>query len=402
MNPAPMGSAGGVGADKMRPAQKKPEPGTLIIHDNFRDPANPNLVPVQGPFGPVMMPSLEPQHGDVVTIAAQQDGFHGPIQKYEAGLDPTSKFLRADQALQSGPLSKEQARQAVADYTSDFASNMLKSESKFLDSMSNLGTKNSAVNMSSGTSKARIALDLFEGALPGNATSQFDHSARVAKLKNLATAYDLDYSKLQSRDTKICAAEINKLQQGLVNQVSDTLDNSQQVKDARATWDTSVRRFESGNNSVVISAGNEGEHRKYFENYTPGEKLKLPQNFTTNVLENDQVTSVGATRWMENSAGELKEYRAGYSSKSNGVDIYASGSVGLKDPSKADEWGTSFAAPKVAAGMAALHKQNPEMSSAQVEALMRKKLTHPLNTSSGTLEVLDYKKNFEFLSSQTY
>lgn len=108
-------------------------------------------------------------------------------------------------------------------------------------------------------------------------------------------------------------------------------------------------------------------------------------------------TVVGATRWS-NVANGPTEKVAGYSSASSGLAIYASGSLDLqKDGKGAETFGTSFAAPRVAATMATLHKQNPQMSSAQIEHLMKTKFTHQLETSSGSVSVLDYHKSSDLM-----
>ena len=108
------------------------------------------------------------------------------------------------------------------------------------------------------------------------------------------------------------------------------------------------------------------------------------------------------TRWY-NNGGTLKEYRAKYSSGSEGIDIHASGSLGYKDPNVRDAApGTSLAAPRVAAAMATVHKLNPSWSSDQVEKFVQQNLTHQLTSDKGELAVLDYNKTFEFLKGNVY
>lgn len=59
--------------------------------------------------------------------------------------------------------------------------------------------------------------------------------------------------------------------------------------------------------------------------------------------------------------------------------------------------GTSFAAPRVAAGMAALHGKYPQLSSAEVEARLKSQLT-----KGGSVASLDEEKTRQFLQSQSF
>ena len=113
------------------------------------------------------------------------------------------------------------------------------------------------------------------------------------------------------------------------------------------------------------------------------------------------MTSVGATetRVVE---GRNETVRAAYSSVSGGQDIYADGKVRSADGQSALGSGTSFAAPKVAVAMARLHRDHPEMSSAQIENLMKTKLTGSFRDGGLELPVLDRDNTLDFLGNSTY
>ena len=160
-----------------------------------------------------------------------------------------------------------------------------------------------------------------------------------------------------------------------------------------ARWDDAVEGFEKNNNSVVISAGNEGTVEEDLESSIGNRQLRLPTDFETNVLENDLVTSVGAVDGRGTT-------RSAYSSESSGVDIYANGSLTLGEDFEAS--GTSFSSPRVGVTMAELHRLYPDMTSQQVESLMLSNLTENGRNGDSSIKVLKPDVNFEFLRNQKF
>lgn len=368
----------------LTPAQK-PEPGSLIIADTF-----------QGT-------TTDEPHGVIVNRAAMQQGFKGQVytQASPSYLDPRYAPLSL-QVVSGQEGSKERVISVIRKDAARQATQLLQLETNNLNDASKTGAKQTVVNMSSGVSKASIAGRLYsEASCAWTKSSPYLEQSAKLKIKDYAMAFNLDASKLQSSDPKVNGPERAKLQQALVDQVSQGMDGSPEVAGAKKSFLAAVKGFESKHNSVVISAGNEGDVLTNFKKDNGGRNLRLPKDFDENVLQNSEVTSVGATRWY--GAEQLRETRANYSSKNGGVDVYASGSVaGTKDANKAENFGTSFAAPRVAAAMAQLHKDNPSMSSAQVEALLKKNLTHSLATPQGQLEVLDFGKTASYLANNTF
>ena len=338
-------------------------------------------------------------HGMIGTTAARHHGFQGTvIENHTDGPGASAIKLQASTDLVRGQLNGAQARKALTQVLEQDAVGMYDQQIPLLKKMTAAGTKNSAANISWGSSKAEAT-----GALYGLAASAWEGGSPEARkqgqttLGNLARAFKLDNTKLMSSDPKVHAAERQKLQQSLANFSSDVIDNSPVVAKAKSRFNDAVVDFEAGNNSVVISSGNSGRVLDELAAKNHGLTIKTSPDFFKSVLDSEHVTSVGATRWFSNK-GKLEERLAQYSSQYQGVDIHASGSVGLKDPNKADEYGTSFAAPRVAATMARLHKDNPDLSSAQVENLLRESMTHKLSGQGGQeLNVLDFKKAYELL-----
>jgi subtilase family protein len=362
----------------------KPPAGSLIISDFFT-PSNP-----QDKFS----------HGEVVNMSARQNGFRGPVITADQpnSVAASRAISSAENVITDPNADKQDIIRAISQRTAAQAVSLVETQTQVVRNATASGAENSVLNLSMGGSKAGISSDLYSHAAHAwseNGTPESrEYGATVAG--NYAKAYGLDLDRLQSTDPKVAEPERAKLQQHLINHVDHTVENSGRMKSARQDWSTEVRRFESGRNSVVISAGNHGDESDQMMKDAGSSPVMAPPDYQKNFLEIPEVTSVGATRWLDGENGP-KETAARYSSRSDDVDIYASGSVDYDGDQKADDWGTSFSAPRVGATMAELHRRNPNMSSSQVENLMRNQLTHNLNTGSGDLQVLDYQKSSDFL-----
>lgn len=132
------------------------------------------------------------------------------------------------------------------------------------------------------------------------------------------------------------SGELPKLHEGLV-EMAQRSSSDERLVQARSEFAEAVRVFEEGHNSVVVAAGNDGN---------VGGKLlcAVPEGFSRSDFVTPEVTVVGA---LEGS----------YTSDPASVNVWASGvaAPGIE--------GTSFAAPRVAARLAELHGQQPELSS---------------------------------------
>lgn len=357
--------------------------GTMIIGDAF------------GPMGPG-----QNAHGSLVSQAGQEQGFQGLTVTYQQSTSLESRQSQsAFQNLGTPGLSKEDARKSIGEFARLTATGTVNDQIDAVQQATDSGARNSVLNLSMGTSKARLSGDLlFEASFGWNNSPTVDRELADTVLDNFARAFDLSSQRLKSEDPSVSGPERQKLQQGVADLVGRSLDSSTELAQAKKEWAEAVNTFEAGNNSVVVSAGNQGTTLKDLSKQAHGHKLNVPADFETSVLETPAVTSVGATRWY--ITGEtLTERVADYNSNATGIDIYASGSVDSRGGQEADTWGTSFSAPRVSVTMAELHRQNPEMNSDQVEALMKKDLTHELNSGNGTVTVLDYKLAADFLAT---
>ena len=345
----------------------------------------------------------QPTHGQIGERAAYHNGFRGPVIKnHTEGPSYSNTQLRASSRIQFAKLSGPEARTALTQILEHDTAALYEQHIPLLDKMTQAGTRNSAVNISWGSSKAAATQGLYGlAAKAWEGGSPQKRSGAKATLANFSRAFLLDEARLLHSDPKVHAPERQKLQQSLVDFSSDVMNRSPVVARSRTRFEKSVADFEARKNSVVVSAGNEGRVLEDMAARNHGLGVRVPGDFFRSVLDVGGVTSVGATRFFSNG-GRLEERRAKYSNPDPGVDIYASGSLGLQDPNSADEYGTSFAAPRVAATMAELHQQHPRLTSSQVESLMKNALTHNLDSDMGSLQVLDQAKSYRFLRTGTY
>lgn len=368
---------------KVVESSNPPPAGSLIIRDTFT-PSAGGLT-----------------HGLRVSLAARSTGFQGhylpsiedPPQP--TGLDP--QVISAESELGSRVLTQDQALAQLTKLTEAGASVFLDDQSAYLERMTVAGVRNSSANFSLGQSKASVAVDLYEEALASGPAAEGAAGAALARLtgpermKNYATAFGLDLDRLRSVEPEIHIPERKKLQEALIGHVSGIFDESPVVARARARWDDAVEGFEANHNSVVIAASNEGDYAERLASENGGLEPGVPPDFEKNLLENRLVTSVGATQ-VDQSTGT--ETRASYSSVSGGVDVYANGVLSREAPFE----GTSYAAPRVGALMAQLHKDHPQLTSAQVENLIVNRFTDSVVDGGSHIQVVDQQRVFDYLS----
>lgn len=364
-------------------------PGTLFVDDTFtvQDPA-------------ALAEPRSAAHGYTVAEAARDHGFTGPIVGSQSlpNLLAVGGMQSAEQTLRTPGLDQEAALSALDMLVTNSAGGLLDQKARVLDGLTCDGVNGSAVNFSQGTSPARIVGNLYreiEPVLSGQ-TSSLDPASlaqREAMLANLGTAFSVDPQALSSDDQTIRQQAQQSLVQGLVDRVSQAFD-SPWVAGSEQRYEAAVGRFEAANNSVVVSAGNEGLIAPQLTQAIGD--LSFPEGFDRNVLDAGGATAVGATRWFANG-GELEERLATYS---NPAEVYASGSVATAEPEVAGALGSSFASPRLAAVLAQVHGQNPDLSSDQAVTQVQEEMTHPLPTSEGEVLVLDYSRVYEFLQTR--
>lgn len=372
--------------DRARAQQPLPEVpqapprGSLVIVDTFQDS------------------SEGADHGNVAAYAARQHGFRGPVFAERIGPDGAapSASAAAWSTLGQGPLKPEQARKAIDDLTRLNQRELLENVTGDLDKLRQKGLADSAVNVSYGTNPQRQADRLYTIArtAPSGGGFMATNNPQSQMARNIFSAYGIDEAKFHNQDKAISGPERLRLQQALLDSAQRGVQ-SPDVVAAKQRYGESVRALEANNNSVVVSAGNDGEILDNFARDAGGRRVKSASDSNHNVLVNSDVTTVGSTRWFQNGTERL----ARYSTKDPEVDIYASGSVGNGvDQNRMNVSGTSFAAPRVAGAMAALHGNHPGMPSHAVENLLRQQLTHQVEGQP----TLTFQRVEEYLRRGTF
>ena len=353
---------------------QQPPAGSLVLIDTFQDTF------------------VSAAHGNEAAYAARQQGFQGPIYGEQASRDDfQSTSALMGMALQ--PQEPGRVRQLLQDDSRFTHLEVLEGATANLNELTESGLHDSAVNLSRGFTPQRVVEEL----LPRLGAGLDPRSQHFQFSQNVLGAFDLDRSKLLSPDLAIAGPERLRLFESLL-QTSEAGVQSADVQQAQHEYDQAVEALQGQHNSVVVSAGNEGDLIPHLADMAGGRQPAVGKDSNLNVLVNSDVVSVGATRWFEGRNG-LHEQIAGYSNLHSEVDIYASGSVatGL-DENQANLWGTSFSAPRVSAALATLHGTHPGSSSDQMLNLMQNRLTHPLEDVS----VLDFEETERYLREHTF
>ncbi len=237
-------------AELKRPPAVKPEPGTLVVIDSFST-----------------MPEFE-NHGDQALRAARQHGFKGPTQKVSLGQEAVLRGMEQKSGQPSvyqklGSIRTELSQPCV---TPQRTRELLKQEALYqqvsllgdataeLDQLKASGLKNSAVNLSYGTSPKHIASSKYgeiAQAPPNPSPFQFDHHN-----SNVMSALGVTPQNLRHPDPKISGPERARLQQGLID-LAESSSSHPELKQAKSEYLKAVKALESQKNSVVVSSGNQ-------------------------------------------------------------------------------------------------------------------------------------------------
>lgn len=336
--------------------QSPPAPGTVLVIDHFdRSPASVPLSFLRGNY-------LEEGHGRIVKETSQSMG--GVAVDRPLPLAPGCREISREalKALDSPSLCPALGRKYLADFVESLDAGLLLGVKSDLDELRRLGVTGCVVNLSLGLDQAKLVDFLFDFL-----------AQRPTALQNACRALGLDSQRLLGPDESVAAAERRKLMEALVEVVADCCSASPALREAQASYRQSVAALVERKNSVVVSAGNSGGAQEELRRRMgDGQPLRLPANFAHSQLCVPEVVAVGATTGCSTESPEQVEQ---YSSPDPEVDLYAPGQA-----SSCLAQGTSFAAPRVAAALARLHRQSPGKTSAEVLAQLIDEDTHRLNS----------------------
>lgn len=331
--------------------------GALIIIDNFQSSQS---------------------HGFEVEGAAASLGSTGPVYRYSNLMEfagrPTLPHVLALSKLQAGAskgsLGEGQASQCMRQFVEDAVGGNIQLASEVLKQVTAEGFHQSVVNYSQGLDSI-VLLHLVKQPLSEN--SKLDPSRKEIYRDNLTKAVAPQAS---------VALNEQQLDNLLLQNIKQTLKNSPVVADAKATWQHQVQEFEAGHNSVVLAAGNSGIPSKALKQAG----FEIDGSEDLNVFAVPEVTVVGATG--TNAAGDITLHNS--SSFGPEVSFLAPGDFG-------ENFGTSFASPKVANALRAAHLANPEFTSQQVQDWATTEISHQAEIGGQKLALLDIGRTHSLL-----
>ena len=324
----------------------------LVVLDNFKDGALSHGEKV------VASADLVGLGKEAVEIQLDQSGIRLAAVKASTGDNVALSKADQDPQIFEAALQKTLEEKAVTHYS------IMSTE---VEALKEAGFTHSVANFSQGLDEAQMVESLYKTsrvAWSSDKPNLIDFGTR--RTKNFARLFQLDADKILSQDPNVSGPARHQFQQALIDHVHQVVTESDVIAEARQRWETSVESFEADHNSVVIAAGNSARLGKTLESLNGGRELELPETFYNNLLEIDDVTSVGSITPVKlPDYQEPIEIISTFSSPSTGVDIYANGEVFMGSRKSS---GTSFAAPKTSAGMTDVHCDNPDFTSDQVEA----------------------------------
>ena len=311
---------------RQRPQKAEKKQGALIIIDSFHSST---------------------EHGKMVEATALAMGPTGAIHRYnhlqeqegKATSPIHSAFLKMAEPMTGSLLPAAEAKKQFEQFLNDSVSGLLDHTTSILQQVTRDGFEDSVANLSQGMS----VIEYLVASKQPLGDKSLGEREKLNYINNLYSAV------VPQGVDQPGPAEFDNL---LLQKIKSVLKESPRIQESKNRWREQVQEFESGNNSLVIAAGNAGEIMSTL----------LKGSFDTdgsedeNVLSTPEATMVAATATTEDG----RIFLAGPSSYGPEVDFIASGFHG-------EHFGSSFAGPKVAVAMLALHVSNPGSDSESIE-----------------------------------
>lgn len=369
-------------------------PGTLVVVDSFHQV--PSLG-VPGMFGVVEWAA---SHGRLVCDTALDSGFRGPVVEVEA----SDTFSGADRELLGRAAvaswrwkqaaDPAEIRAALTEWTAADRASLLRSRREHLDMLREGGLEHSVVNLSSGCNAAAHMGALLDEILPVPGASPMENIGKQHNHEQLVRAMGVDSAVLFGSDAAAARAERTRLFGGL-HDLLQAADRDPVLQQERAAYESSVQELVERGNSVVVSAGNQGEIAGKLRRITGNSDFDLPASSLHNELSTPLTVTVGATVRFD-----LGETVASYSNFSPEVRLHADGvAYGSGGKDGPDRVGTSFATPRVAAVLADLHRHFPALSQRELVEIAEQKLSSRASMNGIPLSILDADRTAGFLLS---
>jgi hypothetical protein len=346
-----------------------PQSGTLQIVDYFTPQVDYSAPLIPNPNGGEgIRPMRGLPHGIQVTDSALQTGYQGRINTSEF-VNPNARPGFTPRMMLGLPAQTPEQALQMLDMTVQMDNfSVAAGAGQSLGAQAQAGVRNTVTNFSMNASAANTAEYLYNDiSLAWNPArpdaSQEEQASRFAGQgisDNLARAWNIDPQALSSTDPAVSGPARQQFQQNLINRTHQAT-RTPEMDQLRGAMSAAVDGYESRNNSVVVSAGNNGDLLAAMRADNGGRDLQIPDGFYDNILATPNATTVGAL----GPTGPNQVGIADYSSPSSTVDLNAWGIAPM------GAQGTSFSSPRVAAQMQTLHNRFPERSSAEIERMLR-------------------------------
>lgn len=191
-------------------------------------------------------------HGNSVRSTAESLGDIAVIGQYDQHAHPDSgeglPFRRVQrefgQFFSREPMSSEDASQALDSFFRDSTFEWMDMIGSIVDDAEQQHVKNSALNISLGLNQLYLS-DFAKSHIESG--SDLSRSQQDIYRENLHRALGLE-----------SGASNKELQQAIFDRSAAILENDSGVLKAKARWSEAVAKFESGHNSIAVSAGNHG------------------------------------------------------------------------------------------------------------------------------------------------
>ena len=353
----------GINADRTNPSANlsapqgapKPTKGALIVVDSFQSSSSHGYL-VEGAAVSLGKPE------NLFRVSQHQSVDGRATMPHVAAIGG----LQAEVATVALPA--DQASAGFSKFVTNAAAGNLQLATTLLAGIQAQGFQNSVVNLSQGLD----ALTLLQLAkYPMGPTSKLPPEQQRTYTDNLRRAL--------SAPAEATAQQLDNL---MLQRIKKELKESPEIGQAVEDWRNGVSSFESAHNSVVVAAGNSGKALKGLT----AAGFEIDGSEDTNILAVPEVTTVGAS--VTSPAGVSL---SGTSSFGPEVDVVADGDFH-------GHFGTSFASPKVANVLRAVHVARPDLISDQAEQWVKGTLAEQVAISGQAVGLLDSAKASYFIN----
>lgn len=304
-------------------AENKDKDATVAVFDDFSDADKDGVS----------------THGEQVEGVIQQEGGLGDkdIQRYQINSGGSKDDLANRLA--------DDDDDALNGYVEDRYTSMLDNTSDAMEEILNDDdSKVRTVNQSQSVAEGRIVRDLWDEA-----------KAKPEFRSDLARHLGLDEK-----------ASDKELAQALADGVGDVVTHSDDIEKSKERFDKVSERASAAGITHVVTSGNLGSFASEMENLG----VEVDSQFYDSAFLNRHTLVVGAV----NDNGKTPT-GADFNSPNANADISAPGvnvDITTQDGQHETNSGTSFAAPAVAALVARVKAENPDLSNREIELLLRR------------------------------